>query len=249
MNKDVIVCIGSKGRPQTTTYKLFEGKFKVYHFIEPQEMDLYDVPNMINIEQNDMGISYMRNFVLKWCKENNKKWIILADDDIVSFGKSVNGKTIKMDAEIWNDIYNKVKNMPFELIGINYVQHAWHEMYSVSINSKFVDCCVLINVSAVNWDFGDWLLKVDRNFTLETIKNGYGTIKFNKYWFSCPEVGTNTGGLQDMYKAKKDTEWAVKLVEKWRPHAKLIKKKKRIDAKVNIKAVAKHYNKKTDEIR
>ena len=43
MNKDVVVCIGSKGRPKTKTYKLFDGLFEVYHFIEPQDFDKYDV--------------------------------------------------------------------------------------------------------------------------------------------------------------------------------------------------------------
>ena len=72
MNKEVIVCIGSKGRPKTKTYKLFEKLYKVYHFIEPQEFKKYDVPNMVNIKENDRGVSYMRNFVLKWCKKKRK---------------------------------------------------------------------------------------------------------------------------------------------------------------------------------
>ncbi|QDP52027.1 MAG: putative beta-glucosyl-HMC-alpha-glucosyl-transferase [Prokaryotic dsDNA virus sp.] len=249
MNKEVIVCIGSKGRPKTKTYKLFEKLYKVYHFIEPQEFKKYDVPNMVNIKENDRGVSYMRNFVLKWCKKKKIKWIILADDDIVSFGKVINGKTKKTDASIWEDIYKKAKRLPFELVGINYRQYAWSEKNRISINTKFPDVCVLINIDALTWDFGDWLLKVDRNFTLETIKNGYGTMRFNHFFFSCPDVGTNEGGLQDLYKKQIDKEYAIKLAEKWKPHTKLIKKGKRIDTKVDIKAVAKQYGKKINEIR
>lgn len=243
MNKDVVVCIGTKGRPHTKTYKLFDGLFKVYHFIEPQDFDKYDVPNKINIEKNDKGIAYMRNFVLKWCKKNKHDWMILADDDIDRFGVSKGTKTIDKGAIIWEEIYNKVKTLPYEQYGINYSQFAWSETKQISINCKFVDCCVLFRLDKLSWDFGDWKLKVDRNFTLETIKNGYGALRFNKYWFSCPKVGTNKGGLQELYENKVDTIWAKKLVEKWKPFGKLFKKDGRIDAKIDIKAVAKHYDK------
>ena len=46
----MIVCIPTKERPQTKTYKLFEeAGITPYHFIEPQDYDSYDVPNKICI--------------------------------------------------------------------------------------------------------------------------------------------------------------------------------------------------------
>ena len=48
------VLIPSKGRYNTKAYKLFDDKcFKVYHFIEPNEINLYGVPNIVNIEKNN----------------------------------------------------------------------------------------------------------------------------------------------------------------------------------------------------
>lgn len=66
----MIVCIPTKGRTQTKTYKLFENVgIKVYHFIEPQEIETYDVPNKINIKKNNKGIGYVRNFILQWAEK------------------------------------------------------------------------------------------------------------------------------------------------------------------------------------
>ena len=91
----MIVCIPSKGRPTTKTYKLFEAVgIKVFHFIEPQEIEQYNVPNKISIEKNNGGIGYVRNFMLKYVKENNYEWVIICDDDVTSFGV-YNGKTVR----------------------------------------------------------------------------------------------------------------------------------------------------------
>ena len=238
----MICYIPTKGRIDTKTYKLFEDAgIQVKHFIEPQEYELYKVPNKVDIKENDKGVTFVRNFMLNYAKENNHKWVIICDDDVKSFG-IYNGKTVKKDAGIWLDILEKAKKLPFELIGINYTQHAWHEKTSYSINRKFAEVCVLMNMEKINWKYED-NTKEDRDFQLQTIKNGYGVLRFNHYWFSCPNVGSNSGGLSDLYKAKKDTIWAENLVKKWYPYAKLVNKKDRIDARIDIKGYAKSLNK------
>jgi hypothetical protein len=240
----MIVCIPSKGRPTTKTYKLFEAVgIKVFHFIEPQEIEQYNVPNKISIEKNNGGIGYVRNFMLKYVKENNYEWVIICDDDVTSFGV-YNGKTVKKDASIWFDILNKVKNLPFEIIGINYTQHAWHEKTKYSVNKKFAEVCVLMNVKKINWEYREeFNLKEDRDFAMQTIKKGSGVLRFNHYWFSCPDVGTNKGGLQNEYKAKKDEQTAKKMCNEWFPFVTLKKKGDRIDMKTDLKGLATYYKK------
>jgi len=238
----MIACIPTKERQQTKTYKLFEEVgIKVFHFIEPLEYESYNVPNKISIEKNNQGIGYVRNFVLNWAKENNQDWIIVCDDDVTSFG-IYNGKTVKKDASIWKEIYSKVNNLPFELVGINYTQHAWHEKTSYSINKKFAEVCVLMNVNKIHWNYRpEFNLKEDRDFALQTIQKGNGILRFNHYWFSCPDIGTNKGGLQDEYKAKKDEASAIKMATEWHPFVTMQKKGTRIDMKTDIKALATHY--------
>ena len=66
----MICYIPSKGRKDTKTYKLFlEAGIEVRHFIEPQEIELYNVPNKVSIEQNDQGIAYVRNYMLDYAKK------------------------------------------------------------------------------------------------------------------------------------------------------------------------------------
>lgn len=240
----MICFIPTKSRPQTKTYKLFENVgIKVMHFIEPQEINYYKVPNKISILENNKGIAYVRNFMLNYARENNYEWVLVCDDDVNSFG-IYNGKTIKKDASIWYDIYKKAQKLPYELIGINYTQHAWHEKKSYSINKKFAEVCVLINISKIKWYYrSEFNTKEDRDFALQTIKNGNGVLKFNHYWFSCPDVGSNIGGLQDEYKNKKDEESAKKMCYEWHPYISLKKKGSRIDMKTDIKSLALNYNK------
>jgi len=238
-----MVCfIPTKGRVNTKTYKLFkEAGIEVKHFIEPNEFDLYEVPNKVNVKENNKGVTYVRNFMLNYARENDYEWVIFCDDDVNSFGV-YNGKTVKKTAGIWNDILEKAKKLPFELVGINDTQHAWHEKTSYSINKKFAEVCVLMNIKKIYWNYND-NTKEDRDFQMQTIKNGYGVLRFNHYWFSCPDVGSNKGGLFNLYKNKKDVEWAESLVKAWYPYAKLVRKKDRIDAKIDIKGFAKSLNK------
>lgn len=238
----MICYIPSKGRPKTKTYKLFqEAGIEVIHFLEPQDYNNYKVPKKVNIEKDNKGITYVRNFMLDYAEKNSEEWVIFCDDDVTSFGV-YKGRTIKTGASIWNDILEKAKKLPFELIGINYTQHAWHEKKSYSINKKFAEVCVLMNVNKIKWRYKDDT-KEDRDFQLETIKNGYGVLRFNHYWFSCPNVGSNKGGLFDLYKQKRDKLWAEKLVKKWYPYAKIVIKNERVDAKIDIKGFAKSLNK------
>lgn len=240
----MICFIPTKGRPSTKTYLLFESAgIEVVHFIEPNELEKYHVPNKISILHNDKGIGYVRNFMLNYAREQQLDWVLFCDDDVTSFG-IYNGKSVKKDAKIWNEILEKSKNLPFELVGINYVQHAWHERTAYSVNSKFAEVCILMNVPKIKWNYREeFNLKEDRDFALQTIKSGNGILRFNHYWFSCPDVGTNLGGLQEQYRLKKDEETAKKMVKEWHPFVSLKKKGDRIDMKADIKALAAHYKK------
>ena len=240
----MICFIPTKGRLNTKTYKLFQDVgIEVKHFIEPQEISKYDVPNKVSILENDKGIGYVRNFMLEYAMQNKIEWVLTCDDDVTSFGV-YNGKTVKKDASIWFEILEKAKKLPFELVGINYTQHAWHEKTSYSINKKFAEVCVLMNVSKIKWNYrSEFNLKEDRDFALQTIKNGNGILRFNRYWFSCPNVGSNAGGLQNMYKAKKDEESSKKMCREWNPFVTLQRKNDRVDMKTDIKGLATYYKK------
>ena len=207
----MIVCIPTKGRPLTKTYKLFEDAgYEVYHFIEPQEMEAYSVKNKICIEANDKGVTYVRNFMLDWCRNKNITWAWFCDDDVDGFG-IYNGKTVRQGASALKSVEDKAQKLPFEIVGLSYVQYAWTEKKSYGINSKFAEVCTLMNVSKIKWNYNEDT-KEDRDFAMQTIQNGHGILRFNHIWFSCPNVGSNEGGLHEWYASKKTT----KPLKKWR---------------------------------
>ena len=235
----MIVCIPSKGRADTKTYKLYEAAgYDVYHFLEPQDYDNYDVPNKINIGANDRGITFVRNFMLDWCAGNSVESCWFSDDDVQNFGV-FDGKTIKKDASILRDIEKMAEKLPFEIYGMNYTQYAWTEKKNYSVNSKWCEVVVYIKVGKIKWRYNE-NTKEDRDFQLQTIERGHGVLRFNKYWFSCPNIGSNVGGLHEWYAAGNDAEAAKKMALKWSPWIKVVQKKDRLDVKADIRGFAKN---------
>jgi hypothetical protein len=234
----MIVCIPSKGRPNTKTHKIFEDAgYDVYHFLEPQDYDSYQVKNKINIGHDDKGITFVRNFMLDWCDSNGVETCWFSDDDIQEFG-IYDKKTIKKDAGILKDIESVAEKLPFEIFGMNYTQYAWTEKTKYSVNTKWCEVCVLIKVSKIKWRYRDDT-KEDRDFQMQTIQRGHGVLRFNRYWFSCPSIGTNKGGLHKWYASGKDAEAAKKMAMQWSPWIKAVQKKNRIDVKADLKGFAK----------
>ena len=235
----MIVCIPSKGRPSTKTYQLFEeAGYEVHHFIEPGEFDDYQVPNKVCIGEDNQGITYVRNFMLAWCKKHNVEWAWFCDDDVEGFG-IYNGKTVRQGVTALKLVEEKAAKLPFEIVGLSYVQYAWTEKKKHSINSKFAEVCVLMNVSKIKWSYNEDT-KEDRDFAMQTIKNGHGILRFNHVWFSCPNVGSNEGGLHEWYATKKDHQAAKKMAVSWSPWVTLKVKGDRLDIKTDIKGFAKH---------
>jgi hypothetical protein len=122
----MIACIASKGRPNTTTYKLYnDAGIEALHFIEPQDAEQYNGLKKIIIDKNDAGLMYVRQYILDYARSNNLEYIIMSDDDITDFGISHNNKCITKNGNILHDIFTKASSLPFEIIGMNYRQHAW----------------------------------------------------------------------------------------------------------------------------
>jgi len=242
----MICYIPSKGRPSTKTHKLFQAAgIEVLHFVEPSEYEIYRLPGTkVDICEDNRGIAYVRNFMLDYAKQHGHIHVIVCDDDVTSFGKYVDGERVKSDARIWLEIFDKVRDLPYELVGINYVQFAWGKQKELSINTKFAEVCVLMNTSKIHWCYRpEFDTKEDRDFVMQTIRDGAGVLRFNRYWFACPGVGTNRGGLQNLYKVKRDELATHSMCEEWTPYIETKYKKDRLDLKADLKGLALYCNK------
>lgn len=240
----MIACIPSKGRPNTKTHELFESVgIKTLHFVEPQDVRLYIAKEVINIEKNDMGIGYARQFIINYCKSKKIEWIVMCDDDINSFGYVSKKRCIVHDASIFHEMLSVAKKLPFEQYGISFRQYAWAEANKYSINTKTFTAAILINVPKITWEYTN-TFKEDLQFLMDGIKFGNGVLKFNHFFFNCPVVGTNKGGCYDGYQQRKDEHVSSYIVKKYNGYAKIAIRKGRKDIKWDVRNWAIKHNKK-----
>jgi len=239
----MIACIPSKGRSKTVTYKLFEEVgITALHFIEPQDADSYSALKTICIGKNDMGVGFARQFILDWCKANQHQWVIMCDDDITAFGDVIDRKCVKKNAGIFFDILTTAKKLPFALYGINFRQYAWSETKNYSINSKVFTAVTIMNTDLLQHKYPD-TLKEDITFLFEAIRLTPGVMKFNKYWFNTPPVGTNQGGCFDAYQqGEQDTMNAI--LNQYKGYVKVVSKKDRDDIKWDVAKFAADHKRK-----
>lgn len=245
----LVACIPTKGRPNTKTYLLFQAVgIPFFHFVEPQDFEAYQatgVPNLINIGENDKGLVFANNSILDYCQANGIEVCCRCDDDMTAFGKAINGRCLVTDATIWLDAYEVFKKQPYEIAAINYRQYAWSEKKPYAVNKTFMQGAFMLKVSKIWWRFDTrFEMKQDRHFTMATIKNGAGVMRFNHLFFSTPELGSNTGGQYERYKNSEDSKAAQDFLLQYPSFSKLVKKGDRTDVKVDIAGYAKSLNKK-----
>jgi hypothetical protein len=253
----MIACIPTKGRPGTVTWRLYQGAgIEPFHFVEPQDTEEYEaagLPNIVCIGENDRGVVFVRNFILDWATEREERGIVLSDDDLTGFVRhdAKSGKSSKADASVWHEIDEKMKGLPFEMAGINYGHHCWHEKSPVSVNKKWAEVCAYLKPTEIAWRYDPrFLHKEDRDFVMQTIASGAGVVRWNHIGFANATLGTQPGGLLESYRAGEDEAGAKELVKKWADWARLVRKKQgedfykatgresRIDAKVDLPAFA-----------
>lgn len=238
------VFIPSKGRPNCPTSKLIPNASIV---VEPQDYEAYEREHpgkqIFVLHENNKGLAYSRNAILKIAEENELPWIWMIDDDIKSFVTYISGKE---NAVPWAVI---AKNIDPFLLGSNYgqasldySQFAWSSGGKLRYNG-YCDVCVAVNMENLNGaHYRDHvIMKEDRDFSMQLLRNGYENIRFTKYAFCSPKNGSNKGGLYDLYKQDGREEIAVqRMIELWGVDVceRHVKKDGRVDVKINWKKVA-----------
>lgn len=235
----MIAYIPSKGRPKTKTFTLLQASgFTTYHFLEPQDYDLYDVPNKVNILQNDKGITYVRNFMLDHAVANGVQFALVCDDDINSFGEAKNKKAKNTpNADALLKPYKIFSAGQFALGGFNQRQFAWSETKPYKVNQGKVSSCFFVNLKRVSWRYKEGM-KQDLDFIMQCLDNRQSFVYFCRVFYNMPAIGSNLGGLHELYKQNKDALWARKVASDWSDYAKLIQQYGRTDVRLDYKQKA-----------
>ena len=236
----MIVCIPSLGRTETKTYKLFEdGGADVFHFLEPQEMDLYDVPNKINIGDSGKGISFVRNFINEWARAKGHDFIIVCDDDVDHFGDVENKKSVKKpDISSLTRPWELFKKSGCAVGGINQRQFAWSETKNYRVNKGKVQVLAMLNLKKITWEYRGFG-KVDIDYLMQCIDSSNSFLFFPKVFTNSPKIGSNEGGLHEYYSSKNDGNAARILAKRWPMYTKVIEQYGRTDCRVDYGAFAK----------
>lgn len=243
MKQEFKIYIPTKGRPdaQKTAQLLADAGLSFALVIEPQdETDYYaahpEWETMV-MDKDDQGIGYVRNAILEHAKEMEEEWVCVLDDDISSFGDVKGKRCQKKDATVLLRAFNTFKRFKRAVNGLNYDHLAWCASKPLSEN-RFCEVAVFLYTPAITWKYRpEFDLKEDRDFCLQAIAAGAGTMRANELWFSCPSVGTNKGGLHDQYQNKRDEESVRRMAEAWPGVVEPVQKKNRIDMKLNWKAI------------
>jgi hypothetical protein len=241
----MLVCIPSKGRPGTLLPSKLEG-LPYLVFVEPQDQASYQAAGISNLHvlsANDQGISFVRNYILDFARKHNHDWIWMMDDDVSNFGIAGSGKVATESADVVLCGFHEVASRyQFPVNGINYRQYAWacsKASARYRVNAKTAEVCTLLFIPKITWKYrAQFNLKEDRDFCLQAVKHSSG-IFFDSYsCYNCPNVGTNTGGLQSEYLLKRDHEAALRFAREWHPYVSVVKKAGRVDAKLDVKGLA-----------
>lgn len=245
MFEDIKIYIPTKGRLdcQKTYNILTELGLKPILVVEPQEEQEASAKGYpyLTLPLNNQGIVYVRNFILKYCRENDIKYCVMIDDDVNYFGRTdfLKKKVVKDNTAFLSALhfFHKAKMSG----GMEYVQFAWASKKKVTYNKGFQVCHFLYIPSIPAKLWYDVPNKEDKDFGIALLMNGVETFNLVAYAISVPSIGTNKGGLNEMYANKEDNIGAVNLQNKWGSDIiELVNKKDgRIDANIKWRKIKK----------
>lgn len=241
------VFVPSKNRPSTKTVELWASAgITPLIFVEPQDAEAYKGLPIEVLPQNNQGLVYSRNYILNYARQNGVDWFCMCDDDIQNFGEVVAGKTKNRDASVILDVWEMAQKYDFALTGIAYRQYAWSEKKPVRINTKLPECCVITQTKKILHNYRQLDLKHDRDFAMQTIRARGNVAVFSRYCFQVPNIGSNDGGLHEIY--QDDTKYVnacKKFVSLWPQYSRIVRRKGRFDIKVEPHKLAKATNQQT----
>ena len=243
MYEQIKIFIPTKGRlDDERTYNILkEIGLNPILVIEPQEIEkaVEMGYNFIVLPENNKGISYSRNYILKEAKELGFEYICMIDDDISQFGYIVDKKRIKDNKAFLTALDNFIE---FKTCGtMQYNQFAWCQPKPIVYNRGLEVVWFLYMPLLQDAIIPDDTIE-DRDFSLELIlKHNVKTFRLNHLYFSVPSIGTNKDGIDTTTRGEKQDYWSRKMQDKWGTN--IISLIKKTNGWINIKINWKYIDK------
>ena len=214
------VYVASRGRPETA--RLPEG-VAVRLVVEPQEAAAYQAAwsgaEVLVLPERDQGLAYVRQWILEQARSREGGWFWMLDDDIERYYRVEGKRCVPCPAAeaLWKAQRRFEPAGGLAQIGLEYQQFAWSAKRAEVVDS-YCDVCVAIHAERAGWAWfrPETDLKVDRDFTLLLLAQGWHTARTTRLAFSAPSNGSNAGGLADAYaETGRETESVRALCRLW----------------------------------
>jgi len=231
------IFIPSKGRAGKTKTDVLLAKVGIYpqFVVEPQESHAYLSAGhtVLILPENDRGITYSRNHILKVAREDKLEWFWMMDDDINEFGEVIKGKTKRADASVIEKAERVMMKHPASLYSMELRQFAWTSD-ELKRNRIAMQCVLFIvpRCKNINYDLNIHI-REDYDLTFQAIFKGHGTLKTAKYYYGIADMKSQEGGMESFYNEEKERREVIKLCRKYPKLVEPVFKKNRHDVKIN----------------
>lgn len=230
--------IPSKGRAgKTKTDKLLCKAGLHYCFVvEPQDQVLYaDAGHQIMVlPENNQGITYSRDWILKMMRRMKYERFWMLDDDIECFGEAIDGKTTQTDASVLRKAFTQLEPFgPASIYSLELRQFAWTAP-QVQRNKVAMQCVMfdLQHCEGINFDTR-LKIREDYDISFQAIFKAKGTLRSGKYYYGIADMKSQSGGMEQWYNSETEMHETWKLCRKWPGLVEPLKKDGRIDVKIN----------------
>lgn len=217
------IFIPTKNRVENSPLLKFaeEQKASAIIVVEPQDFHKYHERfprfNYMQLPKNDMGITYVRNYIKEYSEKQQMQNYWQLDDDISGLFYRDGTKLVRSGFEVLSKAKEQFLKNGIALGALEYRQFAWSATKEIVENS-FCDSCVFVNNEKItdlryrNYVEG----KEDRDFAMQVIKYGHKTGRTTLFAFSSPPNGSNAGGLKEIfYDLGKEEICVSRMVELW----------------------------------
>lgn len=197
-------------------------------FVEPQDYEEYskhyESDTLVNIEADNRGISYVRNFIKKYSTLKGDKSHWQMDDDIRKFKIRMNGKNSVVKPVHALSIVEKTNNLfsNIGIAGLTSPAFAFSKKDPVIVNQLAYSCVLINNQVDIEWPENlsgveDW------HYTLTLLENKWCTLSFSHILFEAPVTATQKGGNMKHWESKeKRRKLYEKFVKVWPDNFRVI---------------------------
>jgi hypothetical protein len=244
---DYKIFIPSKGRADNCkTLTMFDNIENLVLVVEPQDFEsyfkLYPEHTILVLPIDNGGITFCRNYIKRFCLQNDIEQYWQIDDDISHLYKREGTKLLREDAHIvLQKCGDMFKQLEVAIGSLDFRQFAWAASKPIVYDSY---CCNVVYIDSLLLKDIQYTenTKEDYDIVIQAIKNKLKVARITEYAYTTPPIGSNKGGLKEIfYDLNLDEKCVDGLIEKWGTDIcePLIRPNGRRDVKINWKNINK----------